>query len=159
MQVHYYQLNCSKCFTLLKITKNREWLWGGKVGLVHRYPNMPPFAKSQIRQWWSILNITTICTFCKVQYNMRDEATQCDIIYVNLMFYLYIAILKAKVARKPFILTADITMPHRPFYVALCWRQYRFEKLISEMSLKLGREPVTSCVAGKCVSHSATVSR
>jgi len=38
-------------------------------------------------------------------------------------------------------------MSHRPFQVPLCWRLYRLEKWIFQMSPKLGREPVTSGVA------------
>jgi len=48
-------------------------------------------------------------------------------------------------------------MPHRPFYDPLWWRLYRFEKLISELSPKLGRQQVTSSGADKYVSHSVTV--
>jgi len=48
-------------------------------------------------------------------------------------------------------------MSHKPFWVPLCWRPYRFEKFISGMYPKLGREPITSSVVGECVGHSATV--
>ena len=50
-------------------------------------------------------------------------------------------------------------MPHRPLLVVQCRRLYRFEKHISEIPPKVGHEPVTSRVAGACVSHSATVNR
>jgi len=50
-------------------------------------------------------------------------------------------------------------MPHIVYVTSLCAGHCRFEEWVSEISLKLGREPVTSSVAGKHVNHSATVNR
>jgi len=63
---------------------------------------------------------------------------------------------------KPLILSADITisaLSHRLCESLCAGDDYWFKKVISKILLKLGGEPVTSSVAGECVSHSATVNR
>jgi len=73
------------------------------------------------------------CNFCCVFSDMVFEVLKWEMITTccnNNNDCIYIAILKATFNRKPFILSADITvpaMPHRPLPFPPCWRLNKCE--------------------------------